>query len=245
MHRPCPPFFPRVASTGRRRVTKVCGLGLLAGLFLFPLAVRAQFSDFSISVSGWQVVSFNDISANNFSIVGTYAPTYFASGGDPGGYIYSTDPDGGDFTFSAPAAFLGNKSAAFGSTLTYSLNDTSSVNYNTTDVILMGGGVTLLWQQSPTLVPGPSFTTVTVPLAPTADWHLVGGSLASAGDFTTVLGNLTGIYIRGEYAFGPDSTGLDTVNFAAVPEPETWALLLAGLLALGAVTRRRRSKTGI
>lgn len=215
---------------------------LLAGLFLIPLSVRAQFSGFGTGDEGWQIVSFTDIPSNNFTIVGTYAPTYFASGGDTGGYIYSADPDGGDFTFSAPAVFLGNQSAAYGSTLTYSLNYTNTVNYNTSDVILMGGGVTLLWQQSPNLTPGPAFTTVVVPLSPTGQWHLVSGSLASAGDFATVLANLSGIYIRGEYAFGPDSTGLDSVNFGAVPEPETWALLAAGLAPLAWMMRQRRKR---
>ena len=206
---------------------------------LVPVSARAQFSGFGVNDEGWQIVSFGDISAKNFSIIGTYAPTYFSSGGNPGGYIFSSDPDGGDFTFSAPAIYLGNQSAAYGSTLTYSLNYTSTVNYNTSDVILMGGGVTLLWQQSPTLLPGPSFTNVTVPLSPTADWHLVTGSLASAGDFATVLANLTGVYIRGEYAFGADSTGLDNVNFAAVPEPGTWALMAVGLGAMAWMRRRR------
>ena len=223
---------------------RTLGLAVLAVLFFAPLRARAQFSDFSTGPQSWQIVSFGDISAKNFSIVGTYAPTYFASGGDPGGYIYSTDPDGGDFTFSAPAAFLGNQSAAYGSTLTYSLNYTSTVNYNTTDVILMGGGVTLLWTQSPTLTPGPAFTTVTVPLAPTPQWLLLSGSAASSADFTTVLANLTGIYIRGEYAFGADSTGLDSVSFAAVPEPGSWALLVVGLAPVALMARRRVKRVG-
>jgi hypothetical protein len=231
-------FFRVPASIARRWLFAACVL-------MAPAALPAQFAGFGVNAEGWQIVSFSNISTNNFAIIGTYAPTYFATGGDPGGYIFSSDPDGGDFTFSAPAAFLGNQSAAFGSTLTYSLNYNSTVNYNASDVILVGGGITLLWQQSPDLTPIAAFTTVTVPLAPTAQWHLISGSLASAGDFAIVLGNLTGLYIRGEYAFGADTTGLDSVSFAVVPEPGTWALLGAGLLPLAWGLRRRgKAKKG-
>lgn len=53
--------------------------------------------------------------------------------------------------------------------------------------------------------------------------------------------------VDGQYTFsfhnhGGDNQGalLDNVSIAAVPEPETYAMLLAGLGALGFVARRRR-----
>lgn len=36
--------------------------------------------------------------------------------------------------------------------------------------------------------------------------------------------------------------GVDTFAITAVPEPETWALLLAGIAGLGALKRRRAAR---
>ena len=80
----------------------------------------------------------------------------------------------------------------------------------------------------------------------------------SNGDSFSFLGNSSDGPTRGVLNFGGliDTTpftsmtisssgdvGLDIANFraAAVPEPETYALMLAGLAALGYVARRRKS----
>jgi hypothetical protein len=72
------------------------------------------------------------------------------------------------------------------------------------------------------------------------------GTLATAADFSNVLGNLSGLFIRGEYTTGLIETpGLDNVSLAgvsaAVPEPSALAMMAtAGVTVTVVMFRRRR-----
>jgi hypothetical protein len=68
--------------------------------------------------------------------------------------------------------------------------------------------------------------------APYATYHLSFTPLAS-GAATLMFHNL-----------GGDNQGaiLDNVNITAVPEPQTWALMVGGLLAVGSLARRRAAR---
>jgi hypothetical protein len=198
-------------------------------------------SDFRTGAEGWQVVSFTNLTTDDFSIKATYDPTFNATGGNPGGYISTVDQDNGDLTFSAPAKFLGNDSGATG--LSYDLiYPVGAINYQPTDVILMGNGETLLWKRTPNIVPGPSWMNVNVDFVPSTEWRVgtSSGALATAADFSNVLRNLSGLFIRGEYTTGLIETpGLDNVTLAsvttAVPEPSALAILTIGLVAVAAL----------
>jgi hypothetical protein len=183
-----------------RRSLSALSLGICIFTLDLSLAKGATISDFRTGAEGWQVVSFTNLTTDDFSIKATYDPTFNLTGGNPGGYISTIDQDNGDFTFSAPAKFLGNDSGATG--LSYDLiYPVGAINYQPTDVILMGNGETLLWKRSPDIVPGPSWMTVNLDFVPSTEWH-VGtshGALATAADFGNVLGNLSGLFIRGEY----------------------------------------------
>jgi hypothetical protein len=214
---------------------------LLGGICVFALNFTTArggdiVSTFNTGAEGWKVVSFQNLTTDNFSIVATYTPTFNAAGGNPGGFISTTDQDNGDLTFSAPAKFLGNVSGATG--LSYDLiYPVGAINYQPTDVILMGNGETLLWKSNPDIVPGPSWMNVSLDFVPSTEWHVEtsNGALATASDFANVLGDLSGLFIRGEYTTGlVETPGLDNVRLigaaAAVPEPSTLALLtIAGV----------------
>ena len=225
-----------------RRSCFVAVFQIAASLLIVMLGsgtARANaISTFDTDDEGWTIVSFYDLSVDDYSVVGSYTPDWVASGGNPGGYIaVSVDPDVGQFTFAAPGVFLGNQVGM--SNLSYDLlHATGDVNFQTTDVMLVGGGTRLLWQSNPSLDPGAIWIHVDVALSPSANW-LVGsttGGEASADDFQTVLGDLTGIFVRGEYTSGDESAGLD--NFQLVPEPSS--LVLFGLGDVGLLALRRR-----
>ena len=228
-----------------RRVLSAVSLVFCAFTLHLTFARGDIVSDFSTGDEGWKVVSFENLTTDNFAIVSADNSTFNQTGGNPGGYISAVDRDNGDLTFSAPGKFLGNLSGAAG--LRYDLiYPVGTINYQPTDVILMGNGETLLWKSDPNIVPGPTWMTVNLAFAPSTEWHVAtsDGALATASDFGSVLGNLTGLFIRGEYTTGLIETpGLDNVSLvgasAAVPEPGTLTMMaLAGVAVL--MSRRTR-----
>lgn len=80
---------------------------------------------------------------------------------------------------------------------------------------------------------------------PTSDWTTYSVQLDTATFGPTlplVLATLTGATINLESGNGPvEVVGIDNLKItAAVPEPQTWALLLAGLGMVGAAALRKR-----
>ena len=134
-----------------RRVLSALFIGICVFTPTLRIARGDIISSFSTGHEGWRVVSFENLTTDNFSVKATYIPDFHATGGNPGGFISTTDQDNGDLTFSAPARFLGNVSGATG--LSYDLiYPVGAINYQPTDVILMGNGETLLWKSSPDIV---------------------------------------------------------------------------------------------
>jgi hypothetical protein len=126
-----------------------------------------------------------------------------------------------------------------------------AINYQPTDVILMGNGETLLWKSIPDIVPGPSWMGVNLDFVPSTEWHVgtSSGALATASDFANVLGNLSGLFIRGEYSTGlVESPGLDNVDLAGVsapvPEPGTLAMMAVAGVTIMMFRRHRQNRHG-
>jgi hypothetical protein len=223
--------------------SQLAGACLLSCLCVYgnpaTAAVLAS-STFDASTEGW--TQFGDATG----------PVFVPSGGNPGGFIRATDTEtGAAWYFSAPAQFLGNKSAAYGTSLTYDLRQSALFNQNNSvdDVTLVGNGLTLT-KDAGANPDSTLFTHYDVQLLASAGWFAGPATPATETDMMSVLSNLTALLIRGEFVSGPDAGDLDNVflNGAAavptpgpigVPEPANWPLLAVGFALLGAILRRR------
>ena len=122
-----------------------------------PLAV----STFDRSAEGWLVKDLPYPDPGSPPVVlGTYTPTFNASGGDPGGHLSRLDVSANAWYWSAPAKFLGDIGTAYGGTLSYSMAVTGDgfgnpPNFTQEDVILVGGGKTLVYDTGRVVLDGP------------------------------------------------------------------------------------------
>lgn len=183
-------------------------------------------SDFSKDAEGWSTVDL-------LKPTGSAAVTW-----DSAGFIATLDAHEWN-AFSAPAKFLGDKSGFAGGTLSLRLSDDMSDPPPGWPVAFITNGTTTL-ASSPYAVPGPAFTSFSFVLD-AGSWVTAASSHPSGEEFATVLGGLVGLYINADFKTdGNDYARLDDVVLTAVPEPQISAMLLAGIVMLGALGRRRR-----
>lgn len=199
----------------------------------------AVMSTFDAGLEGWVVADFPDAGPWTSPLATYPANSFFSpSGGNPGGYLLSSDPSGNTFFLQAPSQFLGNKFSAYGTSLSFDMYHLEAVNWDPgVDVVLVGAGMTLV--RGGVVTPTPSWQTFQVPLTETG-WQISGpgGAAPTSAEFQSVLAGLSELEIRGEFFIGPDTTGLDNVSL--VPEPGEWAMM-AGVGLLGFSLWRRRS----
>jgi len=174
--------------------------------FLALAAANAQqiTSTFDTDTEGW-IVTGDATSAN---------PNYMATGGNPGGYVSADDTAaGGVWVWSAPEKFLGNKSDSYGKSLSFDLKQSSlNSQFDDSDIIITGADMTISLDLSNN--PGIDWTHYSVVLDETLPWKLgfiTSSTLATAVQIQTVLSNISGLKIRGEYVSGSDTGGLDNV----------------------------------
>lgn len=148
---------------------------------------------------------------------GSAQPTYSSTGGNPGGYISARDnAAGGVWYFVAPSRFLSDVSGAYGQGLSFDLKQSStSSQFNYMDVILVGGGLTLVYDTP--YNPGLNWTPYQIQLSESAGWRKdsLSGSTPTQDEFKTVLRNLQKLWIRGEFVSGADTGSLDNVSLGA------------------------------
>jgi hypothetical protein len=166
------------------------------------------------------------------------AVSFGASGGNAGGYLRQLDTLNTWMSVSAPASFLGNLSPYLGGALSF---DAKNISNHASDlqsgpwfgrVAITGSGGTASLD-----VAG---TGAGLPLRDGL-WHSYGATLDPAlwsGNLAGALAGTTAITLSLEFNNAiVETAGLDNFQITAVPEPGTWALLGAGLLA---VLRRAR-----
>ncbi|MCG3130266.1 MAG: hypothetical protein FLDDKLPJ_01020 [Phycisphaerae bacterium] len=212
----------------------VCALGcaLAAGTTSEGVAQADVIatSTFDETDEGWRISFRGDI----------FVPQHLNSGGNPGGYISGVDQriGGQRWFWTAPDAFLGDVSPAYGGSLSFDLislpGEGMPVNdmfLTQQDVLLTRGALTLSFDDSKT--PNESWTSYEVILRDTAGWkNEQTGLPATEADMRFVLGGLEELMLRGDYRGGNQVNGLDTV--VLTPEPATLAML-----ALAAAMLRR------
>ncbi|WP_269539871.1 laminin B domain-containing protein [Cerasicoccus fimbriatus] len=213
---------------------KLHGLLFSAGLALAGVHGHAISisSTFDTDADGW--MQSNGDSASQV--------LWQATGGNPGGNIlYDEAANGGVDRMSAPAKFLGDRSAYVGGTLSFDWqtdNLSSPTNFND-DVELTGNGMTIRYDlSSPTLG---EWSTTVIDLTAGAGWLVdTTGIAPTSVEFANLLGDLTQFTILTDFNSGVENPRFDNITLTAVPEPSTVAALLGATALLAVMVRRRR-----
>lgn len=208
------------------------GASILTFAAVSPLKAQAATlatSTFDNGTDGWVV----DDLISGTSVI--YTPTYFSTGGNPGGYIQDTDRTTGGWVFKAPTKFLGDMSAAYNGILSFdSKMPLKGIEGNYDDVALTGGGYTVFFNNPNN--PGINWTSYSISLNEVAGWKLEATGLAPTQvQMVALLSSLNDLRIRGEYSNGSETVGLDNVVLSSAPQPVPEPSLTLGWLASGAV----------
>lgn len=136
--------------------------------------------------------------------------------GNPGGCIKLIEEAGSNDTFKAPAEYLGDKSSAFGMHLAFDLWTRRGTPSEQQLIALVGSSTTLYYTSA---VNGDSWNHFQIPLVGSG-WrknHRTGPGATDA-DMLDVLGNVSALYIWGDFtAYGDENSRLDNVFMAEAP----------------------------
>ena len=186
------------------------------------LATTIAFSDFDAGLDGWFTAGDG---------VSSHQPT----GGNPNGFLQSVDqPTGLNTDAFAPSKFLGDWSALDGQGFI-------SVDFKMISACCAISEGMEFWISGPggsasrrlPISEGPFFqwTTYTIDLVE-SEWNI------SRGSWGPMLENIDTLRFDMEHVARDETTGLDNVLLAVIPEPSTVFLVLAGTLRLSLHTRR-------
>lgn len=182
-------------------------LSVLLGL---PAIAPPIASHFTAGAEGWVI---RDLNCSNYAqVVGGGTISWIGAGGDPDGFIRSTDPSSNCYSYEAPAAFVGNRSAYLAGSFCWSIRTNVNDWLPGSVLILIGGGTTLVAD-----VPQPAsgaWLRYCVPL--TASSFTVGsagGAAATPAQLNSVLAALGAVRISAEFGSeaGEETVDLDSV----------------------------------
>lgn len=191
-----------------------------------PSTANAAFvsSFFSNGSEGWTVVG--DVEALE------HRPT----GGNGGGYFYYDDyATGATCYYVAPDKFLDNKSGFYGGELSFSLlsSGPSPQFFGNEQVILRGANGMQISYQLGNPPPAGTWTSYTVNLTQ-AGWRKPGNQTVTEAEFRAILADLDEMRIIGEFRFGDETGGIDSVTMS-VGNPLAQPILVYEDSALGPV----------
>jgi len=159
------------------------------------------------------------------------------------GHLVLQDTDGNYVVAWLPTQDLGDWSRFLGGSLSFdaiNLNGASNNELSFGTLRIESGSGAIERDLIVTAEPASTWTTYTIRL----DEAGFGPNLGA------LLANVTRVGLTLESHYGFDATnggweinGLDNLRVSAVPEPQGWALAATGLIAAGALVRRRRAPT--
>lgn len=179
-------------------------------------------SSFDTSADGWTAVTQGPVCVRIGNPSGPLSTTWQPNGGATGGFLRT--PDGANTTFwRAPSGFLGDRSAAYGGSISfeYRLTTADGDVYNAVDDVLLQSADVVLIADAPQ----PSrdrWGHSRVPLLP-GYWKVgtCSGPLATGEQILAVLSQLTDIYIRGEHVNGGETNDIDSIILSSDPVDES------------------------
>jgi len=196
--------------------TSIAALSLILAAIAPEWSIAADItSTFDTTDDSWKVIVIPDGGPYTTVVFGPLTPTLSRTGGNPGGHIFSADPQGldGTFYFDAPARFLGDQSSSYGRALLYDVKSSGGgQEFTEADVVLVGrNGIVLVINTG--ISPATDWKTRAVLLHESAGWRIGGlsGTPPSKTQFMSVISDLSVLRIRGDLIFGTEITYLDNV----------------------------------
>jgi hypothetical protein len=192
-------------------------LHAVATLEIDPALVQLVASTFDSNRDGWSTVG--DVTNLLFQ----------SSGGNPGGFIQAFDRNIGDiWHWVAPTNYSGNWSHSYGGWLQFDLKQsvTTLQNIEQADVILHGAGTNLVFNTITN--PSTSWVSYKIPLRENGGWKLatLSGPPPTREQMLSVLSDVTGLQIRGEFSSAADIGSLDNVGLIGLDLNTSPVLLL-------------------